>query len=195
TGNTGKKVRSQSRVVGADTVHEHYFVPVDPRDVLGLYWVSSGLITPPSSADNGTSTGRFWLVNPAGSAVKVAVRAIMTRWMLAGLATADVSAQRLAFALFTETGAPSGATIAYAKRDSTDATPVSSLRTAATGMTVTVGNILRADLPPSVTGTTGVGAGDSIAAHDRAVVPYEEHTILRAGEGILCYCPDTGTAS
>ena len=29
TGNTGKKVRTQTRVVGADTVHEHYFVKLD----------------------------------------------------------------------------------------------------------------------------------------------------------------------
>ncbi len=195
TGNTGKKVRSQTRVVGSDIVHEHFFIGVNPRDSLGLYWVSSGLITPPAAADNGTSTGRFWLVNPAGSVVGVAIRAIHTRWMLTGAAVADISAQRLAFALFTETGAPSGASVAYAKRDSTDPSAVSSLRTAVTGMTVTVGNVFRADLPPAVTGTTGVGAQDSIVAHDRAVVPYEEHLILRAGEGVLCYCPDAGTAS
>lgn len=29
TGNTGKKVRTQTRLVGADTVHEHFFVKLD----------------------------------------------------------------------------------------------------------------------------------------------------------------------
>lgn len=73
TGNTGKKVRTQTRVVGADTVHEHYFVQISARNIVAAAKVSSGTLTVPTAIHNGTTTGFLWLYNPVGSAIKMAV--------------------------------------------------------------------------------------------------------------------------
>lgn len=193
-GNTGKKVRTQSRVVGSDTVHEHFFIPVDPRDVLSIYFMHSGVISVPTSADNATSTGRFWAFNPVGSGIKVAVRSARMSYQFVAAAL-DLSAARFALALFTATGTASGATITPAKRDSTDATPVGTIRTAVTGLTVTLGAILRADLLTVMALATGTGvpAGPFLSAERD--LNYEEHIIIRAGEGIVGYCPDASTTA
>lgn len=192
TGNTGPKVRTQTRVVGADTVHEHFMVVAHPRSILGRYFVSSGILTATTAAQNGTSTGMFWLVNPAGSSIRVAVLSSECAIVAGASSAAQTTLTRLVLALFTATGTPSGAQVGYAKRDSTDATPVSSLRTAVTGLTVTVGNVIRGFLYPTITGTTGVGIASPVIWPERDQTA-EEHAILRAGEGVLCYQPDTST--
>ena len=45
SGNTGKKMRTQTRVIGADTVHEHFFIESSTRDMLGSYVAHSGVFT------------------------------------------------------------------------------------------------------------------------------------------------------
>ena len=57
TGNTGKKVRTQTRVVGADTVHEHIYIPTRQAQVLGVYRLGMAQQTVLATAQNGTSTG------------------------------------------------------------------------------------------------------------------------------------------
>lgn len=50
TGNTGKKKRTLTRVVGSDTVHSDYVIVEDPRSVVGSYKCSSGVLTVPIAA-------------------------------------------------------------------------------------------------------------------------------------------------
>src|SRR6266545_1371349 len=76
TGNTGKKVRTQTRVVGADTVHEHFFVPISARGVTVGYKASTGTLTVPAAVHNGTTTGFAWLYNVVGSTIKMALKRI-----------------------------------------------------------------------------------------------------------------------
>lgn len=191
TGNTGKKVRTQTRVVGADTVHEHYFVPVNPRSILGEYFLSSGVLTATTAAENGT-TGKFWIVNPVGSAVKVAVHSTEAHIVAGALSAAQTTITRLVLALITFTGTPSGAIISMAKRDSTDAAPVSSARSASTGLTITTGAVVRGWLYPTITGTTGTGQASPIVVPERDQT-WDENVVLRAGEGVVCYQPDAST--
>lgn len=194
TGNTGKKVRTQTRVVGADTVHEHFFVPLNPRSILGMYYISSGILSSATTGQNGTTTGNFWLANPVGATTRVIIHSIKYSAVTSTMATADLVAARIAFNLFTFTGTASGATIAYAKRDSTDAAAGSSVRTANTGMTVTLGNAVRADLLPNITGTTGVGQSTPYISPERDFT-WDEMTVLRAGEGMVCYFPESSTTA
>ena len=77
TGNTGKKKRTQTRVVGADTVHEDFVIPISDRKVTGSYKASSGTLTVPTAVHNGTTTGFLWLCNPVGSTIKMAAKRIM----------------------------------------------------------------------------------------------------------------------
>jgi hypothetical protein len=197
TGNLGKKVRTQTRVVGADTVHEHFFIPISARSRTGVYFFHSGVLTIPTGAHNGTTSGHWWYVNPAGSTIKAAIRRAREVIQFTVTTAVDVSVPRTAFALVTFTGSPSGATINPAKRDSTDAAAQATMRTANTGMTVTLGNLLRAVLPPIIpTASSG-----TIQANMPAQVgtPWDldedEMPVLRTGEGVVCYSPDAATTA
>ena len=183
TGNTGKKVRTQTRVVGADTVHEHFFIPTSPRSVLGRYKASSGTLTIPAAVHNGTTTGFLWLMNPIGSAVKMAVKRISWNIQFIVLAV-DLLGGELRFSLNTFTGVGSAGLITPAKHDSTDAAAVGNLRTASTGMTVTLGASIYGTQYPTMDLATG-GAGHWNPEWNN-IEPDDEDSeiILRAGEGL-----------
>lgn len=197
TGNTGKNVRTQTRIVGADTVHEHFFVPSTVRDRVGMYYAASGTLTIPIAAQNGTTTGLFWIYNPVGSAVKMAVRRFATQIQFALTTAVDVSIPRLAFSLFTFTGVGSGAQITPAKRASADASPVGNLRTASTGLTVTLGQMIKSDFP----GINATASSATVQSNFLPAIsndwdpPEEEQPILLAGEGIVCWAADASTTA
>jgi hypothetical protein len=197
TGNTGKKVRTQSRVVGADTVHEHFFIPISKDSKTGFYRAHSGIITIPTAAHNGTTTGHLWLQNPVGNTIKGRLSRLReTVQVIAG--AIDLTAPRQLFSLFTFTGTASGATITPAKRDSTDAAATLTLRSASTGMTVTLGATIRH------TGIPGVVATLASATIQVMLPPSifpawdpeeEECMVMRAGEGIVEWSADASTTA
>jgi hypothetical protein len=197
SGNTGKKVRTQTRVVGADTVHEHFFIPESRRSRLGIYYAASGTLTIPTAAQNGTTTGLFWLYNPIGSAVRMAVRRIAAQIAFAVTTAVDVSLPRLALSLVTFTGTGSGTLITPAKRASIDAAAVGNLRTASTGLAVTLGAMIKSDFPPINPTATSA----TIQAHMPPTIPNdwdppeEEQPILLPGEGIVCWSADASTTA
>jgi len=197
TGNTGKNVRTQTRVVGADTVHEHFFIPTSKDSKVGFYPAHSGILTIPTSAHNGTTTGHLWLMNPVGSAVKGRLRRLReTAQVVSG--AIDLTAPRQLFSLFTFTGTPSGATITPAKRDSTDAAATLTLRTASTGITPTLGAIIRHTGIPSINATLA-SATVQVTLPPCIYPPWdpdeEECTVLRAGEGIVLWSADASTTA
>jgi hypothetical protein len=196
-GNVGKNVRTQTRVVGADTVHEHFFIQESRRSRLGIYFAASGTLTIPIAAQNGGTTGLFWLYNPVGSAIKIAVRRIASQIQFALTTAVDVSVPRLALSLFTFTGTGSGAQITPAKRATADAAPVGQLRTASTGLTVAVGAMIKSDFPlimPTATSATIQGTTVPAIANDWDP-PEEEQPILLAGEGLVCWAADASTTA
>jgi hypothetical protein len=197
TGNTGKNVRTQTRVVGANTVHEHFFVPISADSKLGLYRAHSGILTIPIAVHNGTTTGHLWLFNPIGSAIKMRVRRLReTGQVVAG--AIDLTAPRQLYSLFTYTGTPSGAAITPAKRDSTDAAAVGSLRSASTGMTVTLGATMRHTGVPAINATLA-SATIQVNLPPCIYPPWdpdeEECPVLRAGEGIVLWSADASTTA
>lgn len=198
TGNTGKKVRTQTRTVGADSVHEHFFIPISSRSKLGVYSAHSGVLTMPVAATNGGTTGYFWLINPVGSTVKLALRKIEGMIQFALTTGVDVTVPRTQFALCTFTGTASGAALTLAKRDSTDTAAQGSVRTASTGLTVTLGALIKSWLPP----INATASSATIQANMPPTVcpEYEpgmedDQFVLRAGEGIVCYSPDAATTA
>lgn len=197
TGNLGKNVRSQTRVVGADTVHEHFFIPVSKRSVLGVYYATSGTIAFPTAAHNTTSTGYCWFYNPVGSAVKIAIRRTFTQTQFTVLSAVDVTVPRQAMSLFTFTGTGSGTLITPAKRDSTDAAAVGNLRTAVTGLTVTLGAMIKADFPSiNATASSATIQANFIPSGTQEWDPPEdEQVILRAGEGVAFWSADASTTA
>src|SRR3990167_4497440 len=196
SGNTGKKPRTQTRVVGANTVHEHFFVPTSQRAKLGVFHYSTTLqsVKDNASAQDGTTTGFFWLANPVGSTIELIVREIALQFS-AITGTAMVTVPHILAQRFTLTGTASGGTVTPAKRRSSEAANVGSLRTAVTGMTPSLGATVKTFLTPII-----ISAASPFAPPPQvwptSKDPLEDGgLVLAAGEGLVLYQPDAGTAS
>lgn len=157
--------------------------------ILGGYNYTSGVFLITAAADAATG-GKNWLINPVGSGVTVRVRKIRFSSQL-GSALVAVTSPRFNIERVTFTGTASGASVAPAKRKSSDAANASSLRTASTGLTLTAGNVVSVFLP--------VASATAVAYNTPSVVDIEyaddEFIYLDAGEGLVCRQADAGTAS
>lgn len=167
-------------------------VATDRPNLTGVYLVSTGNSTVTAAADGASSAGggRFWIINPVGSAVIVSLRAIDWQVNSAGTALIALTAPIFTLERFTFTGTASGAQLTACKRDSNDAAEVGAVRTAATGMTITSG---------------ATGYGFVVPAQVTATVQYspvfqryapaeDERIVLRAGEGLVVRQSTAGTA-
>lgn len=190
SGNTGKQMRTQTRVVGANTVHEHFFVPSSTREMLGSYVAHTGVNLVQAAAQT-FPAAFFWLINPVGNTSKIALTAIEVITQM-GSALAAPTSPRLLWKLFTFTGTASGASITPGKLDSTYPATTATLRTASTGLTITGGADMICSLP--IASATAVGY--SPPQMDEWFEDTESNQIiLRAGEGIAMYQPDAGTTA
>ena len=199
-GNTGKKVRTQTRVVGADTVHEHHFVPISVRKIDGLYNAVSGVLATVAAADNGTTAARLgWLEMPVGGTKRGRLRRFCLEWALGAAVGADATVMftPITVSRFTFTGTASGALITPAKRNPSDAANSANLRTASTGMTVTLGALaVRGSLVPFVDFATAAGWAPT-ATGDFVWTPNHEDEFLDfgPGEGLVFYQADAGNVT
>ena len=186
-GNTGKKIRTQTRVVGANTVHEHYFVSVSAREYVGFYWANVPFQTIPTAAQTGHTSGNWWLFNPIGNENKITLRRYSTMMQFAALGI-DLVPGQFRMSRFTYTGTPSGASVPVEKSDSTFPAFSGSLRTAMTGMTITLGNPIWEELGPvHELATGGAGVWNPRIGLERNPDADDAEMILRAGEGIVDY--------
>lgn len=185
TGNTGKKLRTQTRVVGANTVHEHLFVQIPQRNYIGFYWGCLPYQTVPIAAHNGTTSGNWWLFNPIANANKISLRRFSSTLNFVALAV-DLVAGQFRMSLFTYTGTPSGAAVTLGKCDSTCPTTTASLRTASTGMTVTLGATIWEETGPILPLATGSGVVcGPWQGIERNPDWDDAEIVLRAGEGVV----------
>lgn len=190
SGNTGKKMRTQTRVIGADTVHEHFFVESSTREMVGSYIAHSGVNLVQATAQT-FPVAFWWLINPVGNTNKIALTAIEIISQM-GSALAAPTSPRLLLATFTFTGTASGAQITPGKLDSTYPATTASFRTASTGLTITKTADMLCALP--IASATAVGYAPPMI--DEWYDDKESNQIiLRAGEGIAFYQPDAGTTA
>jgi hypothetical protein len=193
TGNAGKKVRTQTRVVGADTVHEHFFVTARGAQVLGIYQATLAQITAVAAAQNGTSTGSLWLHVPTAiTNKKVRIRRVIFSAQHA-TAFAGVSAPRLAFSRMTFTGTASGAQVTGIKCDTTMPSAVADLRTAVTGLTPTLVGTLAA--APFGGALTAVGAYTATPFDLIQSDSEDDWWVFAPGEGLAIWQDTAGTTS
>lgn len=188
---TGKKLRTYDK---GPAGHDQYVVPTSDRTVAGLYYVHTGAHVVQAAADASTGlAGRWWLLNPVGSSVLMALERVHFMSQL-GSALATPTSPRLVLERFAFTGTASGASVTAAKRQATDATATGTLRTAATGLTITgsaVGAAVISFLPCAGATAAGYSApGESLWYPDE-----ENQVILAAGEGFICRQADAGTTS
>lgn len=182
--NTGKKNRTQSRVVGPDTVHEHFVVATNPRSRMGGHKTSSGVITVPAAVQNGTTTGYAWLYNPIGSTIKMAVKRRTLSLQFTALGV-DLLSGELRASLFTFSGAGSGTLVTPGRVKSTDTVAQGQMRLASTGLTVTLGATIQGEQYPTMDLATG-GAGHwNPYRYENEPDFYDDEHILLPGEGIV----------
>lgn len=179
TGNTGKNVRTQTRLIGADTVHEHYVVPVSRYAILGVYSFAIPNVTVSAAAHTNTA-GYAWLIVGAAVSGKV-VRIRRVEFTPHGIALAAVVSY-VSMELITFTGAPTGAAITAAKHDSVYVATVADVRTASTGLTITAGAVLHNCYLQGVITAAGV-----VQPVMYPWVPTDDDgmIVLRSGQGIV----------
>jgi hypothetical protein len=200
SGNTGKKVRTQTRIIGADTVHEHFYIPISKELIEGIYFYATAAAQAvQASAQNGTSTGFGWLAMPTGLSKRSRIRRFEVVFEQGAAPSADhLTLPRIALQRFTFTGTPSGANIVPARRHPSDAANAFNFYTASTGMTVSlVANAFALTwLPPGIDFATAVGQNVVSKVNEPFAPSHEdEYLDYGPGEGFVLYQPDAGTAS
>jgi len=193
TGNAGfKQVRTQTRVVGAETVHEHFYVPVSLR-AKKVFHYSPDLLAVSVAAQDGVASGFFWLQNPAASLVDLVVRKVVLRFGTTNVLTS--TEPRIVLAKFTFTTAPSGATTPPTPRKTGDVN-AADMRMVNTGFgTITVGTRIATFLVPQMH-AAGQFFGPPPQKWPEDNDPFEDDDVILApGQGAVLYQPDAGTAS
>jgi hypothetical protein len=195
--NTGKKVRTQTRTVSGQTVHEHFFVVTSPRRITGIYSAVSTLYTVANSAQNGTSAAIGWLQVPSTSTTNCRLRYIMVSHTN-NVATAidHATAPRIAVQRTTFTGDFSGASLSTVKRATADSSNQCDVRTASTGATINLVTtaLVWASLVPGIDITTS-GVYNSQFSETWRPNFEDEFVELIPGEALAIYQIDAGTAS
>lgn len=200
-GNNGKKIQVQSEVIGADTVHAHFYIPRSRRKLLGVYGFAHALLSVQAAAHTNNTQGFWWLQVPIGSTIRARLRRLGFQYSMV-TELDHLTAPRIVATRFTFTGTASGATVTPAKRlvssptgDSSDAAAVAQMRTAITGMTCTyeTGHWFSALTPAFLVTTSGIVFAES----RQSLEPNDEEEFfdIGAGEGIVLWQLDAGTAS
>jgi hypothetical protein len=187
---TGARIRTRSRTISAATVHEQYVIPTSERVRSGVYLGATGIHTVQATADTAPA-GRWYLHNPTGSTVLVALRRIEFSSQL-GSALAAPTSPRLILSRFSATGTGT-ATITAASTDPTTM-PASTgrLLSATTGLSLVVSGIDVFSFLPTAS-ATAVGYAPPGAIDWN---PEEEGMpVIQAGQGLYLRQADAGTAS
>lgn len=193
--NAGKKVRSETKSIGGNTVHEHFIVPVVAMTVTGKYFFSSTQQVVAASAQNGTSTAFFWLQNPAASTITAIINRIICD-ANAGSALATPTAPVISFTKFTFTGTASGASVTPLPYQTAGAANQMIIRTAVTGMTVTlVKDFGQFALPSALTAVGMMYAQKDIILPSPQAFTRGMELEIAPGEGVAIWQSVAGTTS
>jgi hypothetical protein len=201
SGNTGKKMQTQYESVGSDVVHSHFFVPRSTRKILGIYNFSQGVAnTVLNAAHNGTTTGALWLYLLSGSTtVHMRLRRLKVEWSAAGAGTTMVTIPRLVLQRVT-VGAAVGVTTAITpcKRNTADAAAVGLAASALSGANspALVANAFAwHSMCPAYVWAANAMAWCGGPAVQWAPAFEDEFIDIAAGEGVVLYQADAGTAA
>lgn len=159
------------------------------KPILGNYKFESGRLTVQAAA-HGSTAGFFWFVNPVGSPVTATVKKLFAMSGPSANGT-FASAPRVTTERVTFTGSASGATITPALRDSKDAAPICSIRTASTGLTLTAGATAGDFSVPTV--ISGAWVGNPVNQWFYDYTDEDDYLVIRAGEGFVIRQPDAGS--
>lgn len=196
SGNTGKKVRTQTRVVGANTVHEHFFIHQRQAKITSIYRLALVQSTVAAAAQNGTTAGFLFGHMPSAATTRAMRLRRLSLTSQHSTALATPTAPRLLVRRLTSAAALSGALVAPNINDSgVHAAPSCLFSLVNTGITVV---------------HVGIGFGAAgLAGALTAVGAYEpcykdiidpasdedEWPVFRPGEGFVVYQDTAGTTA
>jgi hypothetical protein len=200
--NTGAYTPTIAKVIGVNTVEFPLTVIDRYETVKGVYRASMALQSVQAAAQNGTSTGFLWISCPSSTTTRAMRLRKLELQINHSASTTMPTVPRIGIARYTFTGTASGATLAGAKVDPDAANPSIDLRTAVTGMTVTLntdpGSLLNSVLVPALHNVTAVGVL-SIPSVTQSLIDIgaeeDEWPLIKAGQGIVLYQLDAGTTS
>lgn len=190
-GSGGLKLHTRERTVsGPGVVQEQYFIPVSERINSGVYLAHTGAHVVQAAAQNGTSTGFWWLYNTSATVI-IGLRRVSFSSQL-GSAFLTPTSPRIMLQAFTFTGTPAGTAITPRKADTGFPAATASLRSTQVTSVVTLTEQFWAFLP--VACGTAVGF---VPATVNEFAPDEEsgEIMLRQNQGIVCWQADAGTTS
>jgi hypothetical protein len=190
TGNSGKNIQTISRTVAGTLVHAHVVVPTDGRDILGVHYGHSDLLTVQASA-HAANQGFLYHINPIDSGITISLRRVS--YQGAPVSTTARPPTRLTAERFTFTGNFSGASIPTGKRATTDAAAIGKFTNNTAGLTVApVGAVQRGFLIPAVPN----GNGNTGSSNELVWEPLNQdgETLIAPGEGIMFRQADAGGA-
>lgn len=197
TGNTGKKIRTQTRIVGGDTVHEHYFVRVRQAKILTIYRLLCAQNTVLQTAQNGTTAGMLFGHMPSSVSGKAMRLRRLTVTSQHSTALATPTAPRLNATRYTSSGGLSGALLAPNVNDSINhASPACLFSLANTGTTVVQVGI-------GFAGAALTGALTAVGAYEPAYTDMvggpgseeDDWPVFYPGEGFVVWQDTAGTSS
>lgn len=179
--NTGQRVHVIERDVGGLPMVEHVVVPTDGRDISGVYYGFSGLLTIQQSAHS-ADEGFVYIINPSTSTKNVSLRRIAYQGApttTSARPTTIITAER-----FSHTGTFSGVSITTGKRDITNPNPSAVIATNSAGLSISMsGATQRGFLIPAVpSGNNSTGSSNELVWEPLNI---EGETIVRPSEGIL----------
>jgi len=200
SGNLGKKTAAQQRTQGADSVYLQKFIEERAGVVTEVFRIATITVTQMAvSAQNGTTTGLLWLMNPASSTRTIRIRRISLQYNFIGVTTLT-TLPRMVAQRFTWTGDASGASVAAAAVWSSADVTQADIRTAMTGLTISLLTpIVCSDLPPmgQVAGTAAVFETTATVRSEMidADNAEDEWIVLTPGQGLVLYQADAGGAT
>lgn len=149
-----------------------------------------------TAADSATG-GRLWLINDSPN-ILIIIREVRFTCVVTSLVDLGTSLPVVNMERMTFTGAPSGAQIIPAKRDSLNPSNVGTLRTANTGMVITPGAVIRRFAPPNLSVIGGLlSANTALSTPTEQVFEPQDRRliVLRDNEGVVFRQATAGNAT
>lgn len=197
TSNTGKKNRTQTKVVGSNTVHEHFVVPSRGYTHTGRYFACSTAAQTVSSAAQSPSTaGFYFLHNSTANTAVGMLRYVEISYSQDGTAAIFQSAPVFAVQKYTFGTAHSGTTLNIVQAQTSSTTAKLNIRSAPTGPTTfTVVGPIGSQPLPALVSTAGTYGGTMVLY--KADEHYNRGTAVEIapGEGIVLHQLTTGNAA
>lgn len=200
--NTGAYTPVIDKVISGTTYSHPVVIPERKELVRGVYRAASTVQSVAAAAQNGTSTGFLWITVPSSTTSRAIRLRKATLAINHSASTTMPSVPRILLSRFTFTGSASGATLAGAKIDPDSDNPSVDLRTATTGMTITLntdpGSALNAVLVPPMHNVTAAGLLFMPSDVQELVSidsEEDEWPIIKAGQGLVIYQGDAATTA